>query len=317
MIARHRWFPFAAAAAVLAAAVFSTARTIGFPLRSEAGRKLKIVATVFPLAEFAREICGERGEVLLLLPAGADVHHWLPRISDVRKLQAADLLISIGKGLEPWLSSLVKGSAARTIPAMEAAEGLDLIPAGGKAEEAEHSHGSVDPHVWLDFGQDMKIVEALTRALSGTAPESAALFSRNAEGVNARLRRLDESYRASLDPFRGRSFFIAGHAAFAYLARRYGLVQISLTGLSPDAETTPRQTAAAISRAKAEGIKTVYFEPSTGDKMARLIAAEIGADVRPLYPGHNLESGQEGGAMTFFQFMERNLENLVHGFTGR
>jgi len=288
-------------------------------------RKLTIVATVFPLAEFARQIAGGRADVILLLPPGADVHTWMPKVSDVRKLESADLLVSIGRGLEPWLATLVRGTAAKAVPQLEAAVGLDLMPAGKEERggqdrhpaEDGHDHGGVDPHVWLDFALDEAIVDALTGAISRLAPDASGLFSENAEILKRRLRSLDEAYRLALNPYRDRSFFLGGHAAFGYLARRYGLVQVAVYGLSPDAGPTPRETAEAISRARAERARTIFYEPSSGDKMARLIASEIGADVRVLYPGHNLTPGQKAGGVTFFKLMESNLENLVHGLAGR
>ncbi|MCX6565534.1 MAG: zinc ABC transporter substrate-binding protein [Candidatus Aminicenantes bacterium] len=285
-----------------------------------AGDKIKVVATVFPLAEFAREIIGDRGEIVLLLPPGIDVHTWQPRISDIRKLEAADLLVSIGLGLEPWLDSLIKGMAVKKTSRLEAALGLDLIATNGdehtSAAGRSHGHEGFDPHVWLDFGQDEAIVDALACALSRIAPDGAGLFSRNADVLKERLRALDASFRADLEKFRGKEFFVAGHAAFAYLARRYGIKQVAVYGLSPDAAPTPREMVEIISRAKASGVKTVFYEPAAGDKMARLIAAEIGADVRILFPGHNLNPEQTARGVTFFRLMEENLENLKHGFAG-
>lgn len=279
--------------------------------------KIRIVATVFPLAEFAREITADRGEVILLLPPGADVHTWQPRISDIRKLEDADMLVCIGFGLEPWLDTLVKGTATKKAKRLSAAEGLDLLSSEGDEDEPGHAHKGIDPHVWLDFNRDEAIVDNLTRALTRISPDAAGFFSRNAEGLKTRLRALDATYRETLAPFRGRTFLLGGHAAFAYLARRYDLKQVAVYGLSPDAAPTARETAEIISRAKAEGVKTVFYEPAAGEKMARLIAAEIGADVRILYPGHNLNPEQAARGLTFFRLMEENLENLKNGLARR
>jgi len=279
--------------------------------------KIRIVATVLPLAEFARAIAGDIGEVDLLLPPGADVHTWQPRISDIRRLEKADLVISVGNGLEPWLESLLTGIAPGRAKRFEASAGLDLLPAKEEEDHPSHSHGEMDPHVWLDFGQDPLIVDALADALSGLVPDRADAFRRNAASLKERLRALDERYRTGLAGCAGRTFLVAGHSAFAYLARRYNLHQTAVYGLSPDAAPTTRETAAVISRAKAEKTATVFYEPSAGDKMARVIAAEIGADVRVLYPGHNLTPEQAARGTDFFRLMEENLENLIHGFAGR
>jgi len=92
---------------------------------------------------------------------------------------------------------------------------------------------------------------------------------------------------------------------------------VAVYGPSPDAAPTPRETAEIISRAASAGVKTIFYEWAAGDKMARLIAAEIGADVRVLYPGHNLDPAQSVRGLTFFRLMEENRENLAHGLSGR
>jgi zinc transport system substrate-binding protein len=278
--------------------------------------KLRVVTTVFPLAEFARTIIGDRGEVSQILPPGADVHTWLPRVSDIRKIETADLLISVGQGLEPWLESLLKGAKTAHLLRIQASEGLSLIrteeEAPGGADH-DHDHGEFDPHVWLDFFQDELIVDSIARTMTRLDPAGSGIFEENAKALRNRLRALDEAYRTTLRNCRGRKILIGGHAAFSYLARRYGLTQIALYGASPDAAPTPRETAAAIDRAQTESLITVFFEPGVGDKMARLIAAEIGADVRILQPGHNLSPEQTARRTSFFKLMEENLENLKHG----
>jgi len=286
-----------------------------------AGEKLKIIATVLPLAEFARDIAGDRGEVSLLLPPGADVHTWQPRIGDIRKLEAASLLLSVGQGLEPWLESLVKGTDAGKLARFTASEGMPLLRGGEEereeAEHAGHAHGGFDPHLWLDFGLDAVIADGLAAVLSRLDPEGSEIYVRNAAGLKTRLAALDASYRAVLGKYAGRKIFIGGHAAFSYLARRYGLVQVAVYGLSPDAAPSPREIASVIEQARREGVTTVFYEPGTGDRIARMLAAEIGADVRLLHPGHNLDPGPTRAEKTFFRLMEENLESLKHGLAGR
>jgi zinc transport system substrate-binding protein len=304
----------------LTAAAFALALALVVP--GSAGPKLSVVTTVFPLAEFVRGVAGEAAEVALLLPPGADVHTWQPRVGDVRRLVGADLLVSIGGGLEPWLPGLVRGAGASRLRRLEASAGLPLLPAhAGHEEEGEEHEGEAgeafDPHVWLDFGLDAKIVDALTAALSELAPADAAGFSRRAESLKARLRELDESYRRGLSGYAGREIILGGHAAFGYLARRYGLVQTPLYGASPDAVPTPKTLAAIVARARRAGARTIFYEPSVGDKMARLVASEIGADVRLLHPGHNLSPGQAAAGVTFFGLMQDNLEALRHGLARR
>jgi zinc transport system substrate-binding protein len=304
-------------------AAVAFALTLALVIPGHAGPKLSVIATVFPLAEFVRGVAGDAAEVALLLPPGADVHTWQPRVGDVRRLVVADLLVSIGGGLEPWLPGLIRGAGAARLRRLEASAGLPLLPAhAGHDDEKGATHegeagASFDPHIWLDFGLDGKIVDALTAALSELRPAEAAGFARRAESLKARLRDLDEAYRQGLRDCAGREIILGGHAAFAYLARRYGLVQTPLYGASPDAVPTPKTLADIVSRARRAGARTIFYEPSVGDKMARLVASEIGADVRLLHPGHNLSPGQAAAGVTFFSLMEDNLEALRHGLARR
>jgi len=286
-----------------AAAVFVLAAA-GLAASPPPEAKVKIMATIFPLQEFARAVGGDLAETRLLIPPGAEIHSWQPRVSDIKTLATElGLFLYIGPSLEPWAEGLLKGVARPGLKVLEAGRGLDLIRGD---EEA------FDPHIWLDFTQDLVIVDRIAAELAGLRPASAAFFRANAEAYKAKLRALDDRYTNALRGCRGRLLLVGGHAAFGYLARRYGLVQTAVYGASPDAAPAPRIMVGIVARAKAGGVKTVFYEPTTGDRMARVLAGEIGAKVRFLYPGHNLPRSSVAG-LTFLEMMNRNLEVLTDG----
>jgi zinc transport system substrate-binding protein len=274
--------------------------------------KIKIMTTVFPLLEFARAIAGERGEVSLLLPPGAEVHTWQPRVSDMEKFAASDLLVFIGADLEPWLADILRSVSRPGLRTLEVTRGLALLSENDKNLPRPETH-EMDPHIWLDFGLDQVIVDRIQKLLSEIEPENTAYFERGAASYKEKLQRLDAKYRDHLSRCRQKTFIFGGHSAFAYLARRYHLEQIPVYGLSPDAAPTPRQLVDVIGLARKHAIKTIFFETNVSDKLARLIAREVGADTSLLYPGHNLTKEQWRAGMTFLGLMEKNLESLRHG----
>jgi zinc transport system substrate-binding protein len=261
--------------------------------------------------EFAREIAGDRGDVGLLLPPGAEIHTWQPRVSDIRKIAALDLFLFIGSGLEPWAADVLRSVGRPGLRTIEAA-GVQA-PGGDPAAPAAPPDVGADPHVWLDFGRDLALLDRMVRVLGEIDPEGAADFAKRAEAYKDKLRRLDAEYREAFRTCAERTFVFGGHAAFGYLARRYGLVQIPVYGLSPDAAPSPKALIGIIARAKTLHIRTVFFEENVSDKMARLIARELGADVRVLNPGHNLTKAQFEAGLTFIDLMRQNLENFKHG----
>ena len=285
------------------------------PLRKE--RKIRIMTTVFPLSEIARAVAGDGAEVALILPPGVEVHTWQPRFSDVRKLAAVDAFVCIGGGLEPWADDLLRGAGRPDLRVLEIGRTLPLAVSADPDADEHGRGGGKDPHVWLDLGIDQEIVDKIAGLLSELAPVSTAAFRSRASSYKSELAGTDRDFRAALGACGTRTFVYCGHAAFGYLARRYGLRQMAVFGASPDAAPTPRELASVIEKVRSLKARTVFFEPGIGEKMARMIADACGADTRSLSAGHNLTPEETAAGRTFLDLMRSNMENLKHGLSCR
>jgi zinc transport system substrate-binding protein len=287
--------------------------------------QIKIVTSVFPLKEFAQAVCGEKGDVSLLVPPGAEIHSWRPRPSDIVRLSSADLFLFIGSNMEPWLQDILEGVQNPNLKTLEAGQGMSLDEKDSTSGEHEgeteqehgHDHEAVDPHVWLDFHNDQVIIDKIAAALSEIDPDGASMYRKNASVYKQRLQDLDDKYKQILQTCTHRVFILGGHAAFGYLAKRYGLHQISLYGVSPDAKPTPKKLIEIVELAKKYGIKVIFFDSSVSDELARVLAREVGARTLVLNPGANLTKEQLKLGRTFFDIMEKNLENLKDGLICR
>ncbi len=280
----------------------------------DAAKKIRVVTSVFPLLEFAGAVSGERGEVSLLLPPGAEIHTWRPRPSDIIRLSSADLFIYIGADLEPWLHDLLKSIRNPNLRVLEASRGIPLVDEEGIVHNVhEHEHGAHDPHIWLDFKNDQRIVDKIAAVLSEMDTEGSSVFKRNAFIYKEKLQRLDQKFKDGLMDCVHRTIILAGHGAFGYLARSYNLRQISLYGLSPDSRPTPKKLIEVVELAKKYGIKVIFFEIRVRDELAKVLAEEVGARTLVLNPGANLTKEQLKSEKTFFDIMEKNLENLKDG----
>ena len=291
--------------------------------------KIKVVTTIFPLMEFAQEVGGERVEVSMLLPPGADIHSWRPKPSDILNLSQSDLFILIGKGLEPWAEEILDSVHNPDIKILTVSNDLDLIrireSKGKNIQEKDqteqtvydpdhdHDHFQYDPHVWLDFKIDLNIIDKIVDTYGKIDSEGISYFKENGNEYKNRLIKLDENYRRSLKQCSRRTLIVGGHAAFGYIARNYGLEQIALYGLNPDTSPTIRQLVSIVETARKHNTRVIYFETNVSDRLARVIAEEIGAETLVLNPGANLTKAQLNSGVTFFNLMERNLENLVYG----
>lgn len=276
-------------------------------------KELNIVTTIFPLQEFAQEICGKRGEVFLLLPPGAEVHSWKPRPSDILKISEADLLIMVGADLEPWVEDIIQSLAKPDLRIIRVSIELPEHFLIEKENSVRHIHNGLDPHFWLDFDLDQKLVEKIKNILMELDPEGADIYSANAAQYLNKLALLDKSYKEGLINCTNRTLVVAGHAAFGYLARRYKLEQIALSGISPDSRPTPRDMVRLVNLVKEKGVKAIFFEQAFTDEVARVIAGETGVKIFVLNPGANISKKHLKEGITFIDIMYKNLENLRYG----
>jgi len=282
-----------------------------YPLPCLANQKLTVVTSIFPLQEFALAVGGDRVRVDLLLPPGAEPHTWEPKPSDLVTLSQADIFIYLGAGMEPWVDDLIKAIHSPGLQLIEISKGL--LPLISKISETKNKREKIDPHIWLDFHYDQIIVGQIAEFFAGQDPEGRNFFYQNALKYQKKLKALDQKYQQGLKTCRHKKIFLAGHSAFGYLAKRYNLEQIPLYGISPDAEPTPKKLAEVVQKARKHDIKAIYFVSLASDRMAQVIAQEIGALVLALNPGPNLSKEQIKSEVTFLSLMEKNLLNLREG----
>ena len=174
-------------------------------------------------------------------------------------------------------------------------------------------HGAFDPHVWLDFELAGRIVDLIRDKLRAIDPEGDSAYRQNAAGVREALRNLDLKFKTELATCSQKTFIVAGHAAFGYLAKRYGLEQIALYGLSPDSQPTPGKLIDVIGLAREKGIKVIFFETAASPDLSKALSRELGATTLVLNPGHNLTRAEIAKGVSFFDIMEENLRNLKNG----
>jgi zinc transport system substrate-binding protein len=268
--------------------------------------KPRIVVSIFPLLEFAGAVAGEDAEVSLLLPPGAGVHTWQPRASDIIRMSEADVFVHVGGGLEPWVGDFLASLSNRRLRVMAVADFLEM-------EKGDHPGEAADPHVWLDFGIDRKIVGRLAAQLGEIDRARAAGYADRASVYDRKLEDLDRQYAEGLAACANRVLLLAGHEAFGYLARRYGLRQLSLSGLSPDAEPTPKAVISMIETARRQEVGAVFREAGESPRLADLLAEEIPAKVFVLNTGANLSRQDLAAGSTFLDLMRANLVNLKQG----
>ncbi len=285
----------------------------------KSAEKIKVITTAYPVYEFARQVGGDKTEVTMLIPPGAEPHDWEPKPKELAQLRSAKLFLYHGAGLEPLEKLLAKEVIGDTV-AVEVSKGISPL-SGNHADEDEendhdknnndhhhHNHGT-DAHMWLDPVLAQQEVNNIAEALSGVDPQNAEYYRQNAARYNAELAKLDEEYRVALKNTARRDI-ITSHEAFGYLAKRYDLQQIGIMGLAPDSEPTPDKMAKVIKFCREHNVKYIFFETLVSPKLSETIARETGAGLLVLNPLESLSEDEIKQGKNYVSVMRDNLANL-------
>ncbi len=296
---------------------------------SSGARTIKVVTTLFPLYDFARNVGGELVQVELLLPPGMEPHSFEPKPADIRKINDADLFLYTGEFMEPWVTDVLKGISNKTLRVVDASAGIvlaeDYSSAGyqpssrrPQTTQGHHHEQGRDPHIWLDFANAETMVRNICNGLIAKDPANRSVYARNAEEYAARLFRLDRQFRDSLAGCRSKTIIHGGHSAFGYLAKRYHLQYLSAyRGFSPNAEPTPGNLIQLIEHLRSHHVKYMFFEELVAPNVSETIARETGAKLLMLHGAHNVSKDEWDQDVTFLSLMENNLKNLRIGLECR
>ena len=251
------------------------------------GSRTEVVAGFYPLAYAAEEVGGATVEVANLTPPGTEPHDLELSVRDAERVQRADVVFYLGEGFQPALEEAASSSEGEVIDLLATQNGLR----------------SGDPHIWLDPLRYARVVEEIGRAL-GRADRAKAIV--------ARLQALDAEFERGLADCSRREL-VTSHEAFGYLAERYGLEQIAIAGISPEAEPSPRDLERVSRLARERGVTTIFFETLVSPDVAATVAREIGATTAVLDPLEGISQRDLERGADYFSVMRANLDALREG----
>jgi zinc/manganese transport system substrate-binding protein len=275
-----------------------------------AQEKLKVVATFSILADFVRNVGGERVTVSALVGPNGDAHVYQPSPGDVRTLADARLVFANGLGFEGWISRLVKASGTKA-QAVVATTGVKPR----KAVDG-HGHGEADPHAWQSVANAKTYVANIRDALSRADPAGKDSYTANAAAYLGRLDALETEVKAAIEqipPDRRR--IITTHDAFGYFAAAYGVAFIAPQGVSTEAEVSAQDVARIITQVRKQKIPAVFLENVSDERLLRRIAAESGARIGGTLYSDALTDAN-GPAPTYLDLMRHNVKQLAGALTG-
>ncbi|HUJ09729.1 MAG TPA: metal ABC transporter substrate-binding protein [Verrucomicrobiae bacterium] len=276
-----------------------------------------VVASFFPLYDFARQVGGPDFEVKCLVPVGADPHEIEATPDAARQVANADLVLLLGLGMDGWVQKLA--TAEHKSHVVRLGEALPTHTMG-KALLSELADASarvnpdeVDPHVWLDPVLAQEIVKRIAVALAGTAPDHRADIDARRDAYLGQLQKLDQEYKEAATHFKEKEV-VTFHGAFAYLFHRYGLKVAGVIEEFPGKEPSAAYLRALVDTMRQLHQRIIFAEPELPDRAAKIIAQEVSGRVEKLDPCETILS--EDPSATYLERQQRNIRVLREALDG-
>jgi zinc transport system substrate-binding protein len=265
--------------------------------------RVQVMASFYPLQFVAQGVGGDRVEVGSLTPPGAEPHDLELSPAQVGELGTVDLVVYLS-AFQPAVDEAVEATPPDRV--IDAATVTELLPTTADDDSAD----GLDPHFWLDPSRLPALASEVADQLSAIDPEGAETYAANAAALSARFDELDATYTSALEACTSRTF-VTSHAAFAYLADRYDLEQVAISGVDPEADPSPARLAEIGRLVADEDVTTIFFETLVSPKVAQTLADDLGVDAAVLDPLEGVTDPSDD----YFTVAAENLDALTAALT--
>lgn len=276
---------------------------------------VKVYTSFYPYYDFAKNLGGDNILLNTVVPTGTEPHSFEPSPKTIAELEKADVFIYNGLHMEPWVDKVLNLLEGKDIYIVDASKAVELINYDNhnheneQEEELDHDHGEYDPHIWVDPVNVIHISKMIKEAFINVDPNNKNIYEENFNNFKGELDKLDESFRIGLKDATERKIIVS-HSAFGYLARRYNIEEISVAGISPHAEPSPKRLAQLTKIANENKINYIFFEALANVKTAEVLAKEANLEVLTLYNVEGLTDEQTKNGENYISLMYKNLETL-------
>lgn len=307
--------------------------TLGGFVSTASAADLDVVASFSIIADFAKNVGGDRVEVETLVGPDGDAHVYEPRPADAAALEKANVVLVNGLELEGFMKRLIETSGTKA-PVVELTKGIEPLKAeeeehhhdekaeaghdhdGDEKEEAghdhegHHHHGEFDPHAWQSISNAEIYVKNIADAFCEADKAGCATYTANAEAYLAKLAALQTEVKAAIEVLPAdKRTIITSHDAFGYFAHEYGLKFIAPEGVSTEAEASAADVAKLVDQVKEDKASAIFVENITNPRLIEQIAAETGLKVGGTLYSDAL-SGEDGPASTYIDMFHHNVETI-------
>ena len=274
-------------------------------------QKLKIVATIFPQYDFARQIAGDKAEVTMLITPGTESHSFEPTTSDIMDINDCDIFIYTGGESDHWIDDLLKNTDNNTMKTIPLMDYIDVHAENEDHEHSHHNHSHVDEHIWTSPKNAMVLAKNICNHMCSADPDNAEYYIQNLNAYLSQLQSLDESFAEITVSAKRNTLIFGDRFPLKYFADEYGLdCYAAFSGCSEDTEASAATVARLTDKAREESIPVILKIELSSSLIADTIAKETAAEVMTFYSCHNISKEDFENGETYLSLMQKNVNTL-------
>ena len=266
---------------------------------------LQVLATFYPLYDFAQNVGGNKVNVTILVPETVDVHDFEPTPSDIQQVASANVLIYNGVGLEPWIADIVNSADNPNLIQVDTSQEINLLQI---SPQFQRNNQTVDPHIWLDPVLAKQQVNNILQGLIQADPANSEYYTQNAQAYNAKLDDLNVLAINATTNTKTR-YFVTFHEAFVYFAYRYNLTQIPIAGPFQE-EPTPSDIQNVINVIHQYHLLYVGYESLENPQISTSIADQTNATLILMNPIEGLTQEENAAGKDYISLMQEDITNI-------
>ena len=285
--------------------------------------KIKIVATIFPNYDFAKQIGGDKVEVKLLLNSGVESHTYEPTPKDMIEIENSDIFVYTGNEFEAWAENILLSLNSK-IEVIDTSKNVELINKeefkkfyakteiieethNQENEEHHHNESSFDRHIWLNPNNSIIMIDDILEKLCKIDPDNIDYYTKNADNYKKQILDLDKKIENLVNNSIKKEIAFAGEFSYSYFIDRYGLNFVSVYNNCGEGEDPSiARVKAVIDYINKNDMKVVFYEELSEGTVAKMIAEETSAESLILYSIHNGDIEKD----TYISLLNKNYENL-------
>lgn len=280
--------------------------------------KLKIISTVFPPYDLARQIAGDNAEISILLPPGSEIHNYEPSAKDMIAIRNCDIFLYIGGENEQWAEKLINSNDTENVTAVKLIDYVPVLSEDEDEHDHDHNHDhdhehehETDEHIWTSPKNAQLMLSAVYDAICEVDPSDKQTYTKNKDAYAKQLSDLDNAYRSAVDNAKNKTIVLADKFPFRYLAHEYGLeFSAAFAACSDESEPGVSTMIKLTKTIKENNIPAVYYLEFSSTKIADTLCDETGATKLMLHSCHNVSKQDIENNVSYVDLMKQNLENL-------